>query len=131
MAIFIDLSKGFDTLDHHILLEKLHFYGVNNLSYNWFKSYLQDRPYYVDFDNINSDRNIISLGVPQGSILGPLFFLIYVNDINNSSDFFTFIKYADDTNLYIPTIQLTTEYYNVVNVNSKRYILGYGSINSH
>ena len=120
MAIFIDLSKAFDTLDHHILLEKLHSYGVNNLSYNWFKSYLQDRPYYVDFDNINSDRNVISLGVPQGSILGPLLFLIYVNDINNSSDFFTFIKYADDTNLYIPTIQLTTEYYNVVNCELKK-----------
>ena len=99
ISIFLDLSKAFDTLNHDILLSKLKFYGINDTCLNWFKSYLYDRSQYVEIDHVKSSTNPISVGVPQGSILGPLLFNIYINDINKSTNFFSFIKYADDTNL--------------------------------
>jgi hypothetical protein len=99
ISIFMDLSKAFDTLDHFTLLHKLSFYGINNVPLNWFKSYLSDRTQYVDYNGYQSQVKHLSVGVPQGSILGPLLFLIYVNDINNVSNFFHFLLYADDTTL--------------------------------
>ena len=97
--IFLDLSKAFDTLNHTILLNKLHHYGIRDESLNLFKSYLQNRKQYVVINNAKSETLDITTGVPQGSILGPLLFIIYINDLPNASNIFHSIMYADDTNL--------------------------------
>lgn len=98
-ALFLDLSKAFDTLDHNILLHKLENYGIHGIPLNWFESYLRNRSQYVEFRTSVSQKKIISTGVPQGSILGPLLFLIYVNDISKVSNKFISILFADDTAL--------------------------------
>ena len=98
--IFLDLSKAFDTLDHVILLQKLNYHGIRPVELNLFKDYLQNRTQYVSYDNTNSDMYRISTGVPQGSILGPLLFIIYINHLCNASKLFKMIIYADDTTLY-------------------------------
>ncbi len=97
--IYIDLSKAFDTLDYDILLQKLSYYGINGTSHDLMKSYLTDRKQFVQIEDTMSDTIIMKTGVPQGSILGPLLFIIYVNDIAHSSNLFDFIVYADDTTL--------------------------------
>ena len=97
--VFIDLSKAFDTLDYDILLTKLCYYGINGTSLELMKSYLSNREQYVEIDDTKSEIVSIHTGVPQGSILGPLLFIIYMNDIYQSSDLLDFIIYADDTTL--------------------------------
>ena len=81
IALFMDLSKAFDTIDHNILLHKLYNYGIRGIVWSWINSYLSNRQQYVSIDDVNSPISHINCGVPQGSILGPLLFLIYVNDI--------------------------------------------------
>ena len=88
IAIFLDLSKAFDTLDHTILLQKLKYYGISENSLNWFQSYITNRKQYVQFQNVKSNLATISTGVPQGSIIGPLLFIIYINNLSNATSFF-------------------------------------------
>lgn len=99
ISVFLDLSKAFDTLNHEILLEKLSYYGVKGVANNLMKSYLTERKQFVEIDDVKSDMLSLSTGVPQGSILGPLLFLIYINDVAMASKTFKFIIYADDTTL--------------------------------
>ena len=96
-GLFMDLSKAFDTIDHHILLDKLFYYGVRGVALNWFRSYLLCRKQYVVVDGVESNLTEVSCGVPQGSVLGPLLFLIYGNDIIHSSNIFRLSLFADDT----------------------------------
>jgi len=99
LNIYLDLSKAFDTLNHDILLDKLNHYGVLDNSLLLLKSYLSDRQQYVEFGEVISDFRLIETGVPQGSILGPLLFIIYMNDIVYACKKFKPIIYADDTAL--------------------------------
>ena len=92
----MDLSKAFDTIDHVILLDELSCYGVRGVAVNWFRSYLTSRKQCVVVDGVKSNFQEMTCGVPQGSVLGPLLFLIYVNDIINSSNILRFSLFADD-----------------------------------
>ena len=100
IGVFLDLSKAFDTVNHDILFDKLNHYGIPGLALEWVKSYFSERTQFVEFNNVRSAPQGISCGVPQGSILGPLFFILYVNDLNNAS-LLDAILFADDTNLFI------------------------------
>ena len=95
-AIFLDLAKAFDTVDHNILLRKLKMYGIRGNLFNLLESYLSGRSQYVKLDNVCSSTIQIKYGVPQGSILGPLLFLIYINDLPSATNFFVKL-FADDT----------------------------------
>ena len=98
--IYIDLSKAFDSLNHSILLNRLRHYGISGCSYELFCSYLSNRLQFVDFNGKMSTKLAISTGVPQESVLGPLLFLIYINDLPLVSNIFTMLMYADDRTLY-------------------------------
>ena len=98
-GIFIDLQKAFDTVDHHILLKKLEYYGIRGLANNWFRSYLTNRQQFVSINGFDSAKKCMKYGVPQGSVLGPLLFLIYINDLNKAIKFSKTHHFADDTNL--------------------------------
>ena len=99
-GIFMDLSKAFDTIDHDILLYKLYHYGFRGVSYNWFANYLTDRKQYVSHNTVQSSYENVKCGVPQGSILGPLLFILYMNDICKTSKLLSFILFADDTTVF-------------------------------
>jgi retron-type reverse transcriptase len=101
LGIFLDLSKAFDTVDHNILLYKLFNCGIRGNVYNWFKSYLSKRQQYTLIGDSASQVMPLSVGVPQGSILGPLLFLIYVNDIQYACTNAYPKLFADDSNLFV------------------------------
>ena len=101
LGLFLDFSKAFDTVNHEILFTKLEFYGVRGVSLDLFKSYLSGRKQFVEYNGASSSQGNIVCGVPQGSILGPLLFLIYINDLALASEKIFSILFADDSNLFL------------------------------
>jgi hypothetical protein len=101
LGLYLDVSKAFDTVSHAVLLQKLHHYGFRGNILNWFTSYLSNRHQLVDHNNVKSTTSNITLGVPQGSVLGPLLFLLYVNDLPNSTKLGCMRLFADDANHFI------------------------------
>ena len=100
-GVFVDLQKAFDTVDHNILLNKLNYYGVRGITNDWFKSYLSNRKQYVSINGFESNIATMKFGVPQGSVLGPLLFIVYINDLNSAIKYCSTRHFADDTNLLI------------------------------
>ena len=100
-GVFLDLSKAFDPIDHQILFYKLERYGIRGVALQWIKSYFQNRKQIVQYNNVSSSANIITCGVPHGSILGTLFFyLLYVSELPNALRFAESLLFTDDTSIY-------------------------------
>ena len=100
VGVLLDFSRAFDTVNHDILLQKLHHYGIRGSAIKWFQSYLSDRNQYVTYNGTESSKRAIKCGVPQGSIIGPLLFLIYINDLSKVYNHMMPLLFADDTNLF-------------------------------
>ena len=101
LGVFLDFSKAFDTINHTILFSKLNHYGIRGVTLGWIQSYLNNRSQFVYFNDVNSSYSNITCRVPQGSILGPLLFLIYINDLSNISTLLFTILFADNTNIFL------------------------------
>lgn len=106
VGIYLDLTKAFDTVNHDILLYKLQNYGIRGMAYQWFRSYLSNRQQYTVINNVSSCLSNVLCGVPQGSVLGPLLFLLYMNDISQVLPGENVKLFADDTNLFISGVDI-------------------------
>ena len=110
LGVFIDLTKAFDTVNHEILLHKLKLYGINGIRLEWFRSYISNRNQCIVYDVYNNTKKSVYLDilccVPQGSILGPLLLLIYINDLYKFPGKLNSVMFADDTNLFLPGINV-------------------------
>ena len=115
IGIFLDFSKAFDTVDHAILLKKMSHYGIGGNALKWFESYLSNHKQYVTYNGISSVTKTVKCGVPQGSILGPLLFLIYINDPCSVCKHTFPILFADDTNLFSSGKEIKTLETNINN----------------
>ena len=98
-GIFLDISKAFDTIGHNILLSKLYKYWIRGNTLNWYMNYLSNRHQFMSINNTSSSFLRIECGLPQGSILGPILFILYINDLPRISTKLKFLLYADDTNI--------------------------------
>ena len=101
IGVLLDFSKAFDTIDHDILLVKLRKYGIPGVEVQWFCEYLSNRMQYVTYNNHKSQKEKITCGVPLGSKLGLLLFLLYINDLANVSSHYFSISFAGDTSMFI------------------------------
>ena len=111
ISIFLDFSKAFDTVDHHVLCQKLNYYEVRGFILDWIKFYFTDRLKYVNIGESYSTTASIKWGVPQGSILAPLLFLIYINVLHKYTEL-SMVHYADDSTAYesmVPLVNLELE----------------------
>ena len=108
LGVFLDLSKTFDTVNHNILQEKLKAYGIQPENLKWFRNYLSNRKQFILYDDFKTEVKIVKCRVPQGSILGPLLFLVFVNDLSNSTKVLDLVLFADDTNLFCSDSNIRT-----------------------
>ena len=122
LGAFLDYSKAFDCVNHDILLYKLEYYGIRGVALEWFRSYLSDRQQFVSFDGVESESSKIICGVPQGSILGPLLFLLYINDIANVSNVLFSILFADDSNAFLTGKNIETMI-NIMNLELAKLVI--------
>ena len=113
ISVLLDLSKAFDTINHSILLHKLHYYGIRGIALNWFRSYLSNRRQFVSCNGHHSVIRHITCGVPQGSVLGPLLFLIYMNDLPTCLTYTQAVLFADDTTIYTSSDNIIDLYHNI------------------
>jgi len=148
IGVFLDLSKAFDTIDHQILLRKLKYYGIRGLALEWFKNYLCNRKQFVNYNGTSSSLRDITCGVPQGSVLGPLLFIIYTNDLPNALSYSKCILFADDTTIYLSLknihelydkinydLETVSDWFRAnkltLNINKTNYMIFTKSINTH
>jgi len=123
LSIFIDLKKAFDTCDFNILLKKLSHYGFRGISNSWFKNYLKNRFQYTYVNGVKSNLNTLYTGVPQGSVLGPLLFLILINDLTNISQNLFSLLFADDTTFQISSNKLK-DLFKLANLELEKHQIG-------
>ena len=130
LLLLIDFSKAFDMVEHKILLEKLEHYGIRGHALKWLESYLSNRKQFVSINGSESSMKIMEHGIPQGSILGPLLFIIYINDIPEVAHFAKFILYADDANIILTadTIEQINEQLEILIDNLQKWVISNGLV---